>query len=112
MPKKEVNNNEVLSRFIRDEFRVLIATSVAEEGLDIPMCNMVINFNLVTSTKAFIQMKGRARKEESRYVLMVPDTHQNKQKSQEYERIESYIKEGIQQLSQLGPKFEEKRKEK
>ena len=48
----------------------LFATSVAEEGLDIPDCNLVIRFDLYTTLIQYIQSRGRARQSNSRYVHM------------------------------------------
>lgn len=50
---------------------VLVATSVAEEGLDIRQCNVVIRFDLAKTVLAYIQSRGRARKPGSDYILMV-----------------------------------------
>ena len=49
----------------------LVATSVAEEGLDIPDCNLVIRFDLYTTLIQYIQSRGRARHVNSRYVHMI-----------------------------------------
>jgi len=48
-----------------------VATSVAEEGLDIRQCNVVIRFDLAKTVLAYIQSRGRARKPGSDYILMV-----------------------------------------
>ena len=54
--KKQI---EALQRFRRGEFRVLIATSVGEEGLDVPSTDMVIFYEAVPSEIRSIQRKGR-----------------------------------------------------
>ena len=50
---------------------LLICTSVAEEGIDIAACNLVICFEPPPNLKSFIQRRGRARKSESKYVLFL-----------------------------------------
>ncbi|MGB7992326.1 DEAD/DEAH box helicase [Methanoregula sp.] len=48
-----------LSRFREGEFKVLIATSVGEEGLDVPSTDLVIFYEPVPSEIRSIQRKGR-----------------------------------------------------
>lgn len=48
-----------LTRFRAGEFKVLIATSVGEEGLDVPSTDMVIFYEAVPSEIRSIQRKGR-----------------------------------------------------
>ena len=47
---------------------VCIATSVAEEGLDIPAVNVVIRFDDPKTLTALLQSRGRARKHNSKFV--------------------------------------------
>lgn len=56
--------------FVR-QVTLLVATSVAEEGLDIRQCNVVIRFDLAKTVLAYIQSRGRARKPGSDYILMI-----------------------------------------
>ncbi|TXT56611.1 MAG: ATP-dependent RNA helicase DeaD [Candidatus Thorarchaeota archaeon] len=50
---------EVLEGFRNNEFNVLVATQVGEEGLDIPECNLVIFYDCVPSVVPYIQRRGR-----------------------------------------------------
>ncbi|KAF5370850.1 hypothetical protein D9758_001794 [Tetrapyrgos nigripes] len=62
-----------LELFRRRELNVLIATSVAEEGLDFPACDLVIRFDPLQHLVGYIQSRGRARetKKVSKYVIMM-----------------------------------------
>jgi ERCC4-related helicase len=41
--------------------RVLVSTAVAQEGIDIPACNLVILFEPVANGEQLIQVEGRVR---------------------------------------------------
>jgi endoribonuclease Dicer len=60
-----------LAKFRRGELNCLFATSVAEEGLDIPQCNLVVRFDLYRTMIAYVQSRGRARHRNSKYLHMV-----------------------------------------
>ncbi|EGY13789.1 hypothetical protein VD0002_g4558 [Verticillium dahliae] len=59
-----------ITKFRRGEYNCLLATSVAEEGIDIADCNIVIRFDLFNSVIQYIQSKGRARHLNSEYICM------------------------------------------
>jgi len=61
---------EVLTKFRLGQVNILIATNVVEEGLDVSECNLVICMNEMLNVKAFIQMKGRARQTNSKFIFL------------------------------------------
>ncbi|KAM9850762.1 interferon-induced helicase C domain-containing protein 1 [Aulostomus maculatus] len=69
-PMTTAEQKDVLSKFRTGDVNLLIATTVAEEGLDIRACNFVIRYGLVTNEIAMIQAQGRARAEDSTYTLV------------------------------------------
>ncbi|XP_041487541.1 interferon-induced helicase C domain-containing protein 1 [Microtus oregoni] len=69
-PMTQNEQKEVISKFRTGKINLLIATTVAEEGLDIKECNIVIRYGLVTNEIAMVQARGRARADESTYVLV------------------------------------------
>ena len=67
---KEHQLKENISKFRDDpNCKILCATNVVEEGIDIPDCNNVINLNEMRTIKEYIQKTGRARKEDSKLLL-------------------------------------------
>ncbi|WP_129114113.1 DEAD/DEAH box helicase [Halegenticoccus tardaugens] len=74
MTQKE--QQETLDAFRAGEFEVLVSTSVAEEGLDVPEVDLVLFYEPVPTAIRSIQRKGRTgRQTEGRVVvLMAEDT--------------------------------------
>lgn len=50
---------------------LLISTSVMEEGVDIPACDLVICFDPINNLRSFVQRRGRARKATSKFVVFL-----------------------------------------
>jgi Fanconi anemia group M protein len=63
---------EIIEAFKKGEYNTLVATSVAEEGLDIPTTDLVVFYEPVPSEIRSIQRKGRTgRKHEGRIVVLM-----------------------------------------
>ncbi|GAA5850888.1 hypothetical protein JCM8547_009121 [Rhodosporidiobolus lusitaniae] len=52
------------------QLNLLVATPVAEEGLDFRACNAVIRFDGLTTIWGYIQSRGRARAVDSRFIVL------------------------------------------
>ncbi|XP_059234984.1 ATP-dependent RNA helicase DHX58 [Mustela nigripes] len=61
------DQQEVIRKFRTGTLNLLVATSVAEEGLDIPQCNVVVRYGLLTNEISMVQARGRARAGQSKY---------------------------------------------
>ncbi len=69
---KQREQIEVLEKFRSGQINVLVATSVGEEGLDIPETDLVVFYEAVPSEIRAIQRKGRTgRGREGRIVVLV-----------------------------------------
>lgn len=54
----KVEQDEILELFKEGNHKVIIATSVAEEGLDIQKCSLVVRYDHVTNEIAMVQSRG------------------------------------------------------
>ncbi len=64
--------SEIIDRFRKGEINVLIATSVAEEGLDIPSTDLVVFYEPIPSEIRAIQRRGRtARKTTGKVIILI-----------------------------------------
>jgi len=67
--KKQI---ETVEKFRDGEYQVLVATSVAEEGIDIPNCNVIIFYEPVPSGIRTIQRRGRtSRFSDGRVITLI-----------------------------------------
>eukprot|EP01043_Picozoa_sp_COSAG02_P045936 COSAG02_NODE_4250_length_5586_cov_2.460725_2_plen_769_part_00 len=66
---KLTHQKRVLDRFRSGSLNVIVATSVAEEGLDIPQCNLVVRLDAAVTDIGFVQSRGRARYPQAKYVV-------------------------------------------
>lgn len=63
---------EIIEKFKQGIYNILVATSVAEEGLDISECDLVIFYDAVPSAIRYIQRRGRTgRKRPGRVALLI-----------------------------------------
>lgn len=63
-------NEDVVLQFRRGQKNLIIATSVLEEGIDLPACHLVISFDAPDNITSFIQRRGRARQDVSEFAVM------------------------------------------
>lgn len=62
---------KTLDSFRSGNHNLIIATDVLQEGIDVPVCNNVILFDQTSmSLISFVQSRGRARADDSRYFLI------------------------------------------
>ncbi|NWV29627.1 DDX58 helicase, partial [Origma solitaria] len=65
----------VLDAFRNDkDIRLLIATSVADEGIDITECNLVVLYEYYGNVTKMIQVRGRGRARDSKCIIVTSKT--------------------------------------
>jgi Fanconi anemia group M protein len=70
----QTQQKETLDAFRAGEFEVLVSTSVAEEGLDVPEVDLVLFYEPVPTAVRSIQRKGRTgRQTEGRVVVLLAE---------------------------------------
>ena len=69
----EGDQDEIIADFHTGKCRLLVSTAVLEEGIDVAACDLVVRYSGVNTLTQFIQSRGRARKDGSRFVLLVTD---------------------------------------
>jgi hypothetical protein len=79
---------------------LLFATDVAQEGLDIPHCNLIVNFNGPKTLIGFIQRRGRARSENSLLISLVNE-FRDEAEDYEFRDFKKFLKEENETSNQL-----------
>uniref|UniRef100_A0A673YKB1 RNA helicase n=1 Tax=Salmo trutta TaxID=8032 RepID=A0A673YKB1_SALTR len=108
-PMTAAEQRDVLNKFQNAEVNLLIATTVAEEGLDIAACNFVIRYELVTNEIAMIQARGRGRAEDSSYTLVAGEGSGVAERESVNEYREKMMSKAIDKVKKLDQDEYEKR---
>ncbi|KAM8933518.1 interferon-induced helicase C domain-containing protein 1 [Pelodytes ibericus] len=101
---KAMTQNEqkqVINKFSTGEINLLVATSVAEEGLDIKECNIVILYGLVMNEIGMVQARGRARDDDSTYVLVTGSSSGAVERDSVNVRREKMMHKAIQKVQKM-----------
>ena len=101
-PKEQI---EVLKRFREGEYNVLVATSVAEEGLDIPSADLVIFYEPVGSEIRTIQRRGRTgRHREGEVIVLIAEGTRDENAKSSAERKEENMQRAVHRIRRKLPR--------
>ncbi|XP_024128513.1 probable ATP-dependent RNA helicase DHX58 [Oryzias melastigma] len=94
---------DTIRRFRQGDLNLLISTSVAEEGLDIPECNLVVRYGLLTNEIAQQQASGRARAVNSQYSVVARAGGKEVRREHINEHLEELTAEAIAVVQKMTP---------
>lgn len=87
--------NEVIQRFKNNEFNVLVATSIGEEGLDIGALDFIICYEAQKSPLRMLQRLGRTgRNEDGKVIVLIAEGREDKnwEKAQDqYQHVQNAL---------------------
>ncbi|XP_051987281.1 ATP-dependent RNA helicase DHX58-like isoform X1 [Xyrauchen texanus] len=95
---------DTIKTFRDGALNLLISTSVAEEGLDIPECNVVVRYGLLTNEIAQQQASGRARAQNSVYSVVAQEGGRELRREFINEHLESLTAKAIDFVQSMTPR--------
>lgn len=94
---------DAIRNFRQGQLNLLISTSVAEEGLDIPQCNLVVRYGLLTNEIAQKQAVGRARASNSRYSVVAQEGGRELCRERVNDHLEVLTDEAVAKIQAMSP---------
>ncbi|XP_043955984.1 probable ATP-dependent RNA helicase DHX58 [Gambusia affinis] len=92
---------DTIRNFRNGKLNLLISTSVAEEGLDIPECNLVVRYGLLTNEIAQQQASGRARARDSQYSVVAQEGGREIRRERLNENLEELTGKAIARVQSM-----------
>ncbi|XP_059763709.1 ATP-dependent RNA helicase DHX58 isoform X2 [Balaenoptera ricei] len=95
------DQQEVIQKFRTGTLNLLVATSVAEEGLDIPQCNVVVRYGLLTNEISMVQARGRARASQSVYSFVAVQGSRELKRELTNEALETLMERAVAAVQEM-----------
>jgi len=108
-PMNDAERQHRIKCFCEGKLNLLVATSVLEEGIDVPACNLVIRYQHVTNEISLVQSKGRARSMHSKCYAIIgkgtPKEFQELQNEEKNHLVDNVIENQLLSESQWSLKI-------
>ena len=101
----EAQQQKCIKEFAGGDSRLIVSTSVLEEGIDVGLCDTVVAFTGLQSLIGFIQIRGRARKYDSTFVIFETEeetvVHEKAEKQEKVMRrvLNKHVQSDLSELS-------------
>ncbi|KAM6175428.1 ATP-dependent RNA helicase DHX58 isoform 2-T2 [Erethizon dorsatum] len=97
------DQQDVIQKFRVGTLNLLVATSVAEEGLDIAQCNVVVRYGLLTNEISMVQARGRARASQSVYSFVATEGSRELRRELTNEAREALMEQAVGAVQRMDP---------
>ncbi|XP_026950447.1 ATP-dependent RNA helicase DHX58 isoform X4 [Sagmatias obliquidens] len=101
IPMTQRDQQEVIQKFRTGTLNLLVATSVAEEGLDIPQCKVVVRYGLLTNEISMVQARGRARASQSVYSFVAAQGSRELKRELTNEALETLMERAVAAVQEM-----------
>ncbi|XP_012864243.1 PREDICTED: probable ATP-dependent RNA helicase DHX58 isoform X1 [Dipodomys ordii] len=95
------HQQEVIQKFRTGSLNLLVATSVAEEGLDIAQCKVVVRYGLLTNEISMVQARGRARAGQSVYSFVATEGSRELRRELTNEALETLMERAVAAVQRM-----------
>ncbi|KAM8818989.1 ATP-dependent RNA helicase DHX58 [Rhynchonycteris naso] len=95
------DQQDVIHKFRDGNLNLLVATSVAEEGLDIPQCNVIVRYGLLTNEISMVQARGRARANQSVYSFVAIQGSREVRRELVNEALEALMERAVAAVQEM-----------
>lgn len=88
---------KAIEKFANKETNCIFCTNVLEEGIDLQLCNAVIMYDAPETFRSYMQSRGRARDDKSKYIVMIDEEGEKKFKTKmiKWRNVDNKMKEEL-----------------